>query len=35
LERTSSGLRALVLMLLQPLARSAPAGAPLRLALRA
>ena len=29
------GLRALVLMLLQPLARPAPAGAPLRLALRA
>jgi broad specificity phosphatase PhoE len=29
------GLRALVLMLLQPLMRSAPASAPLRLALRA
>jgi DNA polymerase-3 subunit delta len=29
------GLRSLVLMLLQPLARSAPSGAPLRLALRA
>ena len=29
------GLRALVLMLLQPLARAAPSGAPLRLVLRA
>jgi DNA polymerase III subunit delta len=29
------GLRALVLMLLQPLARQAPGGVPMRLALRA